>query len=252
MHDRPDNLSEFALQDTQIESNETTKHEHYQNVGPTASTAGEPYQTGWRLALIIFPLCLGTLLVAIDNTIIAVAIPKISSTFKALDQVAWYGSGYLLTVTAFQPTFGKLYKYFNVKLTYLVSIGIFEGKPHPVPRNLSRADRECDCSRINPLRSRIEFVRLHFWPGCSRSWRRGAIPRCIVHNWTFGSTRQKTAFSWGRCQCIRACNVLWSSPGRRFDEWRDLEMVLLDVSSSPLHHEGLQLIKDQQCPYRSC
>ena len=91
------------------------------------STEKEAYPKGWKLFIIILPLCLGTLLTAIDNTIIAVAIPKISSTFKALDQVAWYGSGYLLTVTAFQPTFGKFYKFFNVKITYLASVALFEG-----------------------------------------------------------------------------------------------------------------------------
>ena len=84
--------------------------------------------TGLRLILILLPLCLGTLLVAIDNIIIAVAIPQITSTFHTLDEAAWYGSGYLLTVTAFQPTFGKIYKYFNVKLVYLESILVFEGK----------------------------------------------------------------------------------------------------------------------------
>ena len=96
-----------------------------------SSTVKEAYPKGWKLFLIILPLCLGTLLTAIDNTIIAVAIPEISSTFKALDQVAWYGSGYLLTVTALQPTFGKLYKFFNVKITYLASVVLFEGSASP-------------------------------------------------------------------------------------------------------------------------
>lgn len=40
------------------------------------------YPTGWRLFIVIASLCLGTLLVAIDNTIPAVAIPTITSTFE--------------------------------------------------------------------------------------------------------------------------------------------------------------------------
>ena len=64
---------------------------------------------------------------AIDTTIIAVAIPGISTDFKALDDVGWYGSVYLMTLTAFQPTMGKVYKIFNPKTAYLASIALFEG-----------------------------------------------------------------------------------------------------------------------------
>lgn len=92
-----------------------------------ASSEDVKYPTGWRLWIIIISLLFGTLLIAIDNTIIGTVIPKISTIFKALENVGWYGSAYLLTVTALQPTFGVLYKYFDVKLTYLASIVIFEG-----------------------------------------------------------------------------------------------------------------------------
>lgn len=85
------------------------------------------YPTGWEFALVITSLVCGVLLVAIDNTIIAVAVPKISTDFKALDDVGWYGSAYLLTETALQPTLGNFYKYFGVKMLYLISMIIFEG-----------------------------------------------------------------------------------------------------------------------------
>ena len=88
----------------------------------------EQYPTGWRIAIITGSLCLGTLLIAIDNTILAVAIPKITTVFNSLDDVGWYGSAYLLSITALQPTFGNIYKYFDVKITYLISIVIFESK----------------------------------------------------------------------------------------------------------------------------
>lgn len=86
------------------------------------------YPAGWKLALILMALCLGTLLVAIDTTIIGTAIPVISTAFQALDDVGWYGSAYLLTLTAFQPSFAKVYKLYNVKFTYLISIALFEGQ----------------------------------------------------------------------------------------------------------------------------
>ena len=87
-----------------------------------------PNPSGWRLAIIITSLCLGTLLVAIDTSIIAVAIPKITTVFDSLDDVGWYGSAYLLSITALQPTVGTVYKYFDVKTTYLTSVIIFEGQ----------------------------------------------------------------------------------------------------------------------------
>jgi hypothetical protein len=49
------------------------------------------YPTGLRLVLIIVSLCISTLLVALDGTIIATAIPTITSDFNSLDDVAWYG-----------------------------------------------------------------------------------------------------------------------------------------------------------------
>ncbi|MCJ1432522.1 hypothetical protein MMC27_001879 [Xylographa pallens] len=89
---------------------------------PTTST----YLTGWKLAVVIFSLYLGTFVMALDTSIINVAVPKISADFNALEQVAWYGSAYLLTITAFQPAFGTLYKYFNISIVYRSCIVIFE------------------------------------------------------------------------------------------------------------------------------
>ena len=82
----------------------------------------------WRLAVVIGSLCFGIFLLGLDMNIIGVAIPKITSDFNSLDDIAWYGSAYLLAITAFQPSFGNMYKYINVKLVYLVSIAIFEGQ----------------------------------------------------------------------------------------------------------------------------
>ncbi|KAI1853893.1 hypothetical protein JX265_012578 [Neoarthrinium moseri] len=58
--------------------------------------------------------------------IIGVAIPRITTDFQSLNDIAWYGSAYLLTITAFQPFFGNLYKYFDAKRTYLISLILFE------------------------------------------------------------------------------------------------------------------------------
>ncbi|KAI9676968.1 MAG: hypothetical protein M1817_006807 [Caeruleum heppii] len=84
------------------------------------------YPGGWQLAILTFGLAMAIFVVALDNTIIATAIPKITTVFNSLNDVGWYGSSYLLTTTSLQPTFGKIYTYFNVKWTYLIALLIFE------------------------------------------------------------------------------------------------------------------------------
>ncbi|KAL7655248.1 hypothetical protein ACMYSQ_007202 [Aspergillus niger] len=84
------------------------------------------YLTGWRLGIVITCLFFGSFLIALDTNIINVALPQISSDFRALDDVAWYGTGYLLTVTAFQPVYGCFYRLFPTDIVYRLSIIIFE------------------------------------------------------------------------------------------------------------------------------
>ncbi|RAL65207.1 hypothetical protein DID88_001313 [Monilinia fructigena] len=84
------------------------------------------YVSGVPLVLLTFGLCMATFTVALDNTIIATAIPRITSVFNSLDDVGWYGSSYLLTTTALQPSFGRIYTYFDVKWTYLSALVCFE------------------------------------------------------------------------------------------------------------------------------
>jgi MFS transporter, DHA2 family, glioxin efflux transporter len=54
------------------------------------------------------------------------AIPRITDQFHSLDQVGWYGSAFFLTLASFQSTWGKAYKYFPLKTSFLISIFIFE------------------------------------------------------------------------------------------------------------------------------
>ncbi|PVH83078.1 MFS general substrate transporter [Cadophora sp. DSE1049] len=84
------------------------------------------YPGKYQLGLLTLGLCLATFTVALDNTIIATAIPKITSVFDSLNDVGWYGSSYLLTTTALQPSFGRVYTYFNVKYTYIAALVVFE------------------------------------------------------------------------------------------------------------------------------
>ncbi len=116
---------------------QSEKHEELNRTVTTATTSSDPgggpgeddeskYATGLPLHLLTLGLVLSTFVFALDNTIIATAIPKITTVFNSLDDVGWYGSSYLLTTTSLQPSFGKVYTYFNVKWTYMLALLIFE------------------------------------------------------------------------------------------------------------------------------
>lgn len=98
----------------------------------TKSSATDPqdsiYPTGIKLIIVMASLMLGTTLMALDSTIISVATPQISTQFRALDDVGWYGAAYSMILTATTPIWANFYKYFNPKYIYLVSIFLFEGK----------------------------------------------------------------------------------------------------------------------------
>ncbi|KAK8044769.1 hypothetical protein PG993_004793 [Apiospora rasikravindrae] len=81
---------------------------------------------GPKLYVITLALMLGVFCVALDNNIIAVAIPRITDEFNSLPDIGWYGSAYLLPGCAFQLVFGKLYSLFSVKWVYLSGLLLFE------------------------------------------------------------------------------------------------------------------------------
>ncbi|KAF7942008.1 hypothetical protein EAE99_000059 [Botrytis elliptica] len=87
------------------------------------SVSSEPqYPEGLKLVSIILALCLAVFLVALDQTIISTAIPKITDHFKSTGDIGCY----LLTKAALQPSFGRIYSIFSIKYTFLTAIAIFE------------------------------------------------------------------------------------------------------------------------------
>jgi len=84
------------------------------------------YLKGLHLAVVIICLYFATFLAAIDTSMITASVPKISADLKSLESVSWISAGYTLTMTAFQPAFGKLYKLFKVEGVYITAIVLFE------------------------------------------------------------------------------------------------------------------------------
>lgn len=63
--------------------------------------------SGKPLLSIVFALLLSVALIALDQTIVATALPVIVSHFNALQDATWIIGGYLLTIVAFTPMYGQ-------------------------------------------------------------------------------------------------------------------------------------------------
>ncbi|KAJ6597578.1 major facilitator superfamily domain-containing protein [Mycena vulgaris] len=118
------NLNDSAIHSTAEKSEPPAAPPVQVDSDPTTDEDGFPH--GITLALLYLALCLSVLLVALDNTILVTAIPKITDQFHSLDDVGWYGSAYLLTSASTQLFFGKLYTFLPIKWVYVAAITIFE------------------------------------------------------------------------------------------------------------------------------
>lgn len=68
-----------------------------------------------RFWLTLLANFLAVFLVALDRTIVATAIPQITDEYGSLGDIGWYGSAYMLTTSASQLLFGRLFKFYNTK-----------------------------------------------------------------------------------------------------------------------------------------
>ncbi|KAM0410385.1 hypothetical protein ACHAPZ_000981 [Fusarium culmorum] len=98
---------------------------------PSGSKPGEAedeskYPHGLKLAAIILSNMVAMFLVALDRTIIATAIPRITDDFNALGDISWYASAYLITSSATQLLWGRIFTFYPTKTVYLVAIFFFE------------------------------------------------------------------------------------------------------------------------------
>ncbi|KAF9299436.1 hypothetical protein BGZ88_007898 [Linnemannia elongata] len=78
-----------------------------------------------ELIIVFIGLMLGVFLSSLDQTIVSVCTPTIANEFKALNEVPWVGTAYLLTSTAFQPLYGRFSDIFGRKATFLFAIVVF-------------------------------------------------------------------------------------------------------------------------------
>jgi EmrB/QacA subfamily drug resistance transporter len=79
-----------------------------------------------RQVLLIFTaLVLGMLIAAVDQTIVATALPTIVGDLGGLDSLSWVITAYLLAMTIATPLFGKLGDLYGRKTLFQIGIGLF-------------------------------------------------------------------------------------------------------------------------------
>ncbi|KAF8218305.1 major facilitator superfamily domain-containing protein [Mycena galopus ATCC 62051] len=87
---------------------------------------GVEYPKGLKLVLITMSMFVAIFIQTLDNTTTPTIIPSITDEFDSLADVGWYGSAYLLAISACQLLFGKLYSVFPLKWVYVGTISAFE------------------------------------------------------------------------------------------------------------------------------
>jgi EmrB/QacA subfamily drug resistance transporter len=70
-------------------------------------------------------IMLATLLAALDQTIVATALPTIANDLSAFDQLSWVVTAYLLASTITIPLYGKLSDIFGRRRLFLLAIWLF-------------------------------------------------------------------------------------------------------------------------------
>src|SRR5437764_11480830 len=78
-----------------------------------------------QIMVILGGLMLGMLLAALDQTIVATALPTIVAELGGLNHLSWVVTAYLLAQTVSTPLYGKLGDQYGRKLMFQVAIVAF-------------------------------------------------------------------------------------------------------------------------------
>lgn len=76
---------------------------------------------------IVIGVLLSVFLAALDQTIVATALPTIAAELRGVDHISWIVSGYLLAATVSTPIYGKLGDLYGRRALLTVAITIFVG-----------------------------------------------------------------------------------------------------------------------------
>jgi MFS family permease len=78
-----------------------------------------------KLIVIFIGLLLGILMAALDQTIVATALPTIAADLNGLKEISWIITAYLLGQTISIPVYGKVGDVIGRRNAFHLAIGIF-------------------------------------------------------------------------------------------------------------------------------
>lgn len=125
--DSPSDHPTEEIEPSNISSRAMSPELDGEKLRPVETSASEiVYPNKAKTLVIMLCLYISMFLVALDRTIIATAIPRITDQFHSINDIGWYGSSYLLTACCFILVYGRIYTFYSTKWTFLSGIFLFE------------------------------------------------------------------------------------------------------------------------------
>ncbi|KAJ7627025.1 ABC transporter [Roridomyces roridus] len=104
-----------------------TLHEEPSETKAAPPVHAEPtFLEGKKLAVVFIAMLLSLLLIALDQTILSTALPRIASDFDSFSLQGWVSSSFVLAQTVFLLFYGQMLRIAPAKYIMLSSIAIFE------------------------------------------------------------------------------------------------------------------------------
>ncbi|KAK6972161.1 Mfs multidrug transporter [Favolaschia claudopus] len=100
-------------------------HVDYGNNSRDAESAAESLKSKASLPAIVIPMAFGIFIVAIDQTIVVSSFAAIGSELNQLQNTSWIATAYMMTLTSFQPLYGKMSDIFGRKPCLLFAYAVF-------------------------------------------------------------------------------------------------------------------------------
>jgi len=122
----PEHLNSTPRDDAVLDGEANTELERHDSVDESraAQFAGNP-EIRKQLKWVVPAVAIGIFLSAADQTIIVSSYGRIGSDLNALNLTNWIATAYFLTLTSFQPLYGKLSDIFGRKVCLLWAYAIF-------------------------------------------------------------------------------------------------------------------------------
>src|SRR3954447_21977456 len=91
----------------------------------SAAIAGAAPRSRRELLVAFSAIMLATLLAALDQTIVATALPHIAGDLHGFEHLSWVVTAYLVTSTVTVPLYGKLSDLYGRRPLFVAAISIF-------------------------------------------------------------------------------------------------------------------------------